>query len=108
MGGDGNLKVMDIRDSADVRQRFGSRKLENPLGTADFGFSTADEAEPEQEMDVAASAMESMDISKVAAPVLQQETPKISGGAGAKFKKKNKDGKKKERRKKERILIEKF
>jgi len=98
--GDGNLKVMDIRDSADVRQRFGSRKLENPLGTADFGFSTADEAEPEQEMDVAASAMESMDISKVAAPVLQQETPKISGGAGAKFKKKNKDGKKKKGEKK--------
>ena len=91
---------MDIRDSADVRQRFGSRKLENPLGTADFGFSTADEAEPEQEMDVAASAMESMDISKVAAPVLQQETPKISGGAGAKFKKKNKDGKKKKGEKK--------
>lgn len=97
--GDGNLKVMDIRDSSDVRQRFGSRKLQNPLGTADFGFSTADEAEPEQEMDVAASALENMDISKVSKP-LQQENSKISGGAASKFKNKNKDkdGKKKKKR----------
>lgn len=94
--GDGNLKVMDIRDSADVRQRFGSRKLQNPLGTAEFGFSTADEAEPEQDMEVAASALENMDISKVSKP-LQQETTKVSGGAASKFKKKNKDGKKKKR-----------
>ena len=29
-----------------VRRRFGSRRLVNPLGYADFGFATADEAEP--------------------------------------------------------------
>jgi len=99
--GDSNLKVMDIRDSADVRQRFGSRTLLNPLGTADFGFSTADEAEPAQEMetDLATSALESMNLSKppIEVPVLVQEPPKPSGGAAGKFKKKNKDKKKKKK-----------
>merc|ERR1711874_757355 len=78
--GDGNLKVMDIRDSADVRQRFGAKKLVNPLGTADFGFSTADEAEntADMETDTAATALESMEISK--APKIP-EVPKATGGA---------------------------
>jgi len=94
--GDGNLKVMDIRQMADVRQRFGSRKMVNPLGTADFGFSTADEAEntADMETDTAASALESMKIEpKVEIP----EVPKATGGAAGKFKKKNKDKKKKKR-----------
>ena len=49
MGGDkssDNMKVLDIRDSAQVRTRFGKRQLQNPLKTAEFGFATADEAEP--------------------------------------------------------------
>ena len=35
------MNICDVK----VRQRFGSRKLENPLKTSDFGHSTADEAE---------------------------------------------------------------
>jgi len=99
--GDGNLKVMDIRESADVRLRFGSRKLVNPLGTADFGFATADEAEPAQEMetDIATTALESMNLSKPSSDVvvLPPNPPKPSGGAAGKFKKKNKDKKKKKK-----------
>ena len=48
MGGDkpdNNLKVLDIRESASVRSRFGNRDLKNPLKYAEFGFNTANEAE---------------------------------------------------------------
>ena len=40
------LQVWDVREAAAVRERFGKRTLQNPLHTADFGFATADEAEP--------------------------------------------------------------
>jgi len=98
--GDGNLKVMDIRDSADVRQKFGKRKLMNPLGTADFGFSTADEAEPSQDMDTdqAAVALESLEIfSTPPEPAPTKAPPKPTGGAAAKFKTKSKEKKKKKK-----------
>ena len=37
---------MDLRDMAPVRSVFGKRKLTNPLNTTEFGFATAEEAEP--------------------------------------------------------------
>ena len=93
MGGDkpsDNLKVWDVRESAPVKARFGQRTLQNPLKTAEFGFATADEAEPADDMDAeAALSLESMTI-KEEKPVV-----KTSGGAVGKFKKKNKDKKKK-------------
>jgi len=96
MGGDkpsDNFKVYDLRDSQPVRTRFGSRKLVNPLNTADFGFSTADEAEPVEEMetmDAAAANLESMSLAQES-----EAKPKPSGGAVSKFKKKDKDKRKK-------------
>merc|ERR1719285_1048619 len=96
MGGDkpsDNFKVYDLRDSQPVRTRFGSRKLVNPLNTADFGFSTADEAETVEEMetmDAAAANLESMSLAQES-----EAKPKPSGGAVSKFKKKDKDKKKK-------------
>jgi len=104
MGGDktdNNMKVLDIRDSAQVRARFGKRQLQNPLKTAEFGFATADEAEPGEDMETegAAISLGSMTLasgeqvevrSSASAPV-----PVVSGGAISKFKKKNKDKKKK-------------
>ena len=41
---DNNLKVLDIRESAAVRSRFGNRSLKNPLNFAEFGYNTANEA----------------------------------------------------------------
>lgn len=101
MGGDksgDNMKVLDIRDSAQVRSRFGQRQLQNPLKTAEFGFATADEAEPGEDMETeAAISLGSMTLAsgetvqvKSLAPV-----PPVSGGAISKFKKKNKEKKKK-------------
>jgi len=94
LGGDeksSNLKVLDIRDSTQVRQRFGSRKLLNPLKTSEFGYSTANEAEPnEMETDAAAEVFETMSLE--AKP---SESKPASGGAAAKFKKKDKKKKKK-------------
>ena len=52
MGGDkrdNNFKVLDVRESAPVRARFGRRKMLNPLNTAEFGFAIADEAEVKTE-----------------------------------------------------------
>ena len=40
------LKVMDLREMAPVRSVFGKRQLKNPLNTSEFGFATAEEAEP--------------------------------------------------------------
>lgn len=37
---------MDLRDMAPVRSVFGKRRLTNPLNTTEFGFATAEEAEP--------------------------------------------------------------
>ena len=92
---DDNLKVWDIRESAAVKARFGQRKLENPLNTAEFGYRTADEAEPAEEMETEAiSGIKSMNITETdTKPVL----PKPSGGAASKFKKKNKEKKKKKK-----------
>eukprot|EP00088_Acartia_fossae_P040928 TRINITY_DN42682_c0_g1_i1.p1 TRINITY_DN42682_c0_g1~~TRINITY_DN42682_c0_g1_i1.p1 ORF type:complete len:558 (-),score=115.32 TRINITY_DN42682_c0_g1_i1:52-1725(-) len=105
LGGDNqenNFKVFDIRESAQVRQRFGSRKLENPLQTADFGHSTADEAEQkEMETDVAAEVLQSMSISATGEPTSTSSSsqpsskPAIGGGAASKFKKDKKKKKKK-------------
>lgn len=94
MGGDkqsDNFKVLDLRESQLVRKRFGQRKLQNPLNTSEFGFATADEAEPAEEMETEAAAinMEAMSLETVP----KQEKP--SGGACGKFKKKDKDKKKK-------------
>jgi len=86
-----NFKILDIRESAQVRQRFGSRKLENPLNTVPFGFSTADEAEPDNVMETedAAEVLGAMSLEPPAA-----SKPKPSGGAGSKFKKDKKKKKK--------------
>jgi len=72
MGGDkrdNNFKVLDVRESAPVRQRFGTRKLLNPLQTSDFGFSTANEAEPSEDMETecesAAADLQSMSLQSV-------------------------------------------
>merc|ERR1739848_353590 len=55
---------MDIRESASVRQRFGSRKLANPLNFSSFGYETANEAEPAESMDAEAAVdgMQSMSL----------------------------------------------
>ena len=95
VGGDkpsDNFKVFDVRDYAAVRKRFGSRKLQNPLGVAEFGFETADEfdatlnagTEDVDEMEVAdpaAAAMEAMTLGSATG---------ATGGVGKKFKKKDK------------------
>ncbi|XP_023331435.1 periodic tryptophan protein 1 homolog, partial [Eurytemora carolleeae] len=88
-----NFKVMDIRESAQVRQKFGSRKLENPLKTSDFGYATADEAEPanvEMETESAADVLQTLSLE----PAVETSL-KPSGGAASKFKKKDKKKKKK-------------
>ena len=87
-----NFKVWDIRESAPVRQRFGQRTLQNPLKTADFGFATADEAEPSEDMDTeAAASLQSMSLTEETS----NNNPKQSKGAAGKFKKKSKEKKKK-------------
>eukprot|EP00088_Acartia_fossae_P024420 TRINITY_DN25374_c0_g1_i1.p1 TRINITY_DN25374_c0_g1~~TRINITY_DN25374_c0_g1_i1.p1 ORF type:complete len:375 (-),score=82.31 TRINITY_DN25374_c0_g1_i1:206-1234(-) len=105
MGGDqpsDNFRVFDIRESTQVRQRFGSRKLENPMNFVPFGFDTANEAEPTDAMDAesAADVLQSMSLqaaSDTSAATLTSSTTseKPSGGAAAKFKKKDKKKKKK-------------
>ena len=96
IGGDktsDNFKVWDIRESAPVRQRFGQRTLQNPLKTADFGFATADEAEPGEDMDTdAAASLQNMSLTEQSS----NNNPKPSKtGAAGKFKKKGKEKKKK-------------
>merc|ERR1711874_548458 len=86
-----NFKVMDLRELAPVRL-FGKRQLSNPLNTTEFGFATAVEAEPAEDMDTvteaATNTLQSMSISP----------EKPSGGAAAKFRKKDKDKKKKKKK----------
>jgi len=98
MGGDksgDNMKVLDIRDSALVRARFGKRQLQNPLKTAEFGFATADEAEPGEDMETeAAISLGSMTLASGEKVEVKSAAP-VSGGAISKFKKKNKEKKKK-------------
>jgi len=87
-----NFKVMDLRELAPVRSVFGKRQLSNPLNTTEFGFATAEEAEPAEDMDTvteaATNTLQSMSISP----------EKPSGGAAAKFRKKDKDKKKKKKK----------
>ena len=85
-------------NSTTVRRRFGNRKLVNPLGYSDFGFATANEAEPteaangsanggaEAKMEVVEEALETMALAKPASSV--------GGGAAGKFRKKEKKKKK--------------
>jgi len=98
MGGDkssDNMKVLDIRDSAQVRARFGKRELQNPLKTAEFGFATADEAEPGEDMETeAAISLGSMTLASGETVQVKSSAP-VSGGAISKFKKKDKGKKKK-------------
>ena len=77
-----------------MRARFGGRKLQNPLLTAEFGFSTADEAEPAEEMETeiglgAMSLKDGWHDVKV-----KDEKKKSSSGAAGKFQKKDKKKKK--------------
>jgi len=84
-----NMKLFDVRESKAVRERFGERRLLNPLATADFGFSTASEAEPGQDMETeAAAALESLEA-------LQLQPPVKPGAAAKAARKKEKKGKKK-------------
>jgi len=99
MGGDkssDNMKVLDIRDSAAVRTKFGKRQLQNPLKTAEFGFATADEAEPGEDMETeAAISLGSMTLAS--GETVEVKKAPVSGGAISKFKNKNKDKKKKKK-----------
>jgi len=99
MGGDKrseNFKVLDIRESPQVRQRFGRRKLENPLNFSPFGYETADQAEPAESMDADAAADDLGSMSLSMDPnTATSSTKQNSGGAAAKFKNKDKKKKKK-------------
>ena len=78
-----------------MRARFGGRKLQNPLHTAEFGFSTADEAEPAEEMEteIGLGAMSLKDGEGNDVKV-KDEKKKSSSGAAGKFQKKDKKKKK--------------
>jgi len=99
MGGDknsDNFKVLDIRENSQVRSRFGNRKLLNPLKTADFGFETADDAEPGEDMETeAAISLGSMSLAAGEIKTEDSSAVPVSGGAISKFKKKKKEKKKK-------------
>jgi len=97
---DDNFKVLDIREHAAVRQVFGSRRLVNPLRTAEFGHSTLAEAEPREDMetDTMQATLSSMSLAATTAPATAPAAPATSsatGGAAGKFKKKEKKKKKK-------------
>ena len=108
MGGDkpsDNLKVLDIRESAAVRSRFGNRILKNPLNVADFGYNTANEAETatqdqqkvlnQNSVHKPASLHTKKDVDMLDESKPSQSTVD-SGGAAKKFLKKQKKKKKKE------------
>lgn len=110
MGGDkpsDNFKVMDVRESSQVKQRFGSRLLQNPLKTSDFGFATLDDAEPTEDMETEAAAdnLQSMSLQSdgpVSGPVViepHHPVNKSSGGAASKFSKQKKEEKKAKKKK---------
>lgn len=87
-----------------VRHRFGDRKLMNPLKASDFGYSTLNEAEPDQseeaavvDTEMASDALEAMALETTESITVIQP-PSVSGGAVGKFKKKEK---KKNKKKKE-------
>lgn len=101
MGGDNpadNFRVFDVRENIQVRQRFGNRKLENPMNFSAFGFATANEAEPAETMDAesAADVLQSMSLQPTTSTTTTaaETSVKPSGGAAAKFKKKDKKKKK--------------
>lgn len=109
-GGDNpceNLRLFDLRESAAgkkpfnefqihsfyisfhpflVRNRFGDRNLENPLGYTPFGYKNANEAEIES---MEGASEEKDEVPQVVEPV------KTSGGAVGKFKKEKKKKKQK-------------
>ena len=93
---DDNFKVLDIREHAAVRQVFGSRRLVNPLRTAEFGHSTLAEAEPREDMetDTMQATLSSMSLAATTAPAAPAPSS-ATGGAAGKFKKKEKKKKKK-------------
>jgi len=96
-----NFKISDIRESAVVRERFGSRTLANPLNVTPFGYATANEAEPDNEMETesAVKDLESMSLNPNESQVASSESrplSKPSGGAAAKFKKEKKKKKKRD------------
>jgi len=97
MGGDKpneNFRVLDIRENTQVRQRFGNRKLENPMNFSPFGYETADQAEPAESMDADAAADELGSMS-IQPDTATSSTKQKTGGAASKFKNKDKKKKKK-------------
>jgi len=98
-GGDNpcnNLKVFDIREGKGVRQRFGKRKLENPLNFSSFGYETANEAEPAETMEPEAEAVTELNRMSLQPKhnIVTLGGPKPhSGGAASKFNKKKKNKK---------------
>jgi len=87
-----NFKIFDIRESTTVRQRFGNRTLANPLNVTPFGYTTANEAEPDNEMETenAVKVMENMSLDSKRSEkdnTHSQHSTKHSAGAAAKFKK---------------------
>jgi len=97
MGGDKpneNFRVLDIRENTQVRQRFGNRKLENPMNFSPFGYDTADQAEPAESMDADAAADELGSMS-IQPDTATSSTKQKTGGAASKFKNKDKKKKKK-------------
>ena len=97
---DNNLKVLDIRESASVRSRFGSRKLKNPFSYADFGFSTADEADITEGLTGNSIVQQNEVVNGATGKDVEMldnanSFPKpVSGGAAKKFLKKKKKKKK--------------
>ena len=102
---------MDVRDAVAVRERFGKRKLANPLKAPEFGYATiaeADEAitgENTMETDDVAESMANLSTKGAAVAVGAGNSKKFpapspkpsSGGAAGKFnkpKKRDASGKK--------------
>merc|ERR1719414_2809504 len=103
---DNNLKVFDIRENAAVRSRFGNRELKNPLNYANFGFNTANDAEPTVENESnsinssSASNLNGTHDNSKSQDIEMEESNNtlskpVSGGAAKKFLNKNKKKKKK-------------
>jgi len=98
MGGDkssDNLKVLDIREAASVRSRFGSRKLTNPLGFSAFAYETANEAEPVNDEEMAEQFAEIKVEDAASEPKQEASSSSSGGGAAGKFRKKEKKKKNK-------------
>ena len=97
---DNNLKVLDIRENASVRSRFGNRNFKNPFNYADFGFSTANEAEITEGFTENTSVQQNEVVNGATGKDIEMldsanSFPKpVSGGAAKKFLKKKKKKKK--------------